>query len=105
MSTFQEAREHFEPLCEVYVGEDARGNERLFIGVIVTGDRIDGCGSIGQRIPVQSRSAEELLKWIWTYPDELNRAMETELAESLGDTVGILEWYPATPEERAEGQR
>lgn len=100
MSTFAEAREHFEPLCEVYVGETPQGHERLFIGEILTADRIDGCSSLGQQIPVSSRPAEELLKWIWTYPAELNRTMETELAESLGGTVDIGEWYPAIPEER-----
>lgn len=105
MSTFQEAREHYEPLFEVYVGETPQGTERLFIGEILTADRIDGCGSLEQRIPVPSRGAEELLDWIWTYPDELNRAMQTDLAESLGSTVNILEWYPATPEEREEVRR
>ncbi len=100
MSTFEEARAHFEPLYEVYIGHTPDGRERLFIGEIVTGDRIDGCESLGQRIPVNPRRAEELLEWIWSYPDELNRAMEAELAEALGNTVEIVEWYPATPEER-----
>lgn len=100
MITFEEARAQFEPLSEVYIGHAPDGRERLFIGEIVTGDRIDGYGSIGRRIPVKPRSVEELLEWIWTYPDELNRAMETELAEALGDTVEIVEWYPPTPEER-----
>lgn len=40
MSTFQEAREHYSPLCEVYVGTCPRGNERLFIGELLTADRI-----------------------------------------------------------------
>lgn len=85
MSTFEEARAHFEPLYEVYISHAPDGRERLFIGEIVTGDRIDRCGSIGRRIPVKPRSAEKLLKWIWTYPDELNRAMEAELRRRSGD--------------------
>lgn len=103
MSTFAEAREHYEPLCEVYVAPETLGEgEWLLFGEILPRamDNIDASFETKHRIPVQSRSAEELLKWIWSYPDELNRALEADLSESLGDAIQIREWYPPTPEER-----
>ncbi|WP_248911080.1 hypothetical protein [Halocatena marina] len=100
MSTFEEARAHYEPLAEVWIGEAEDGQERLFVGEIDP-DRITGrYGSVLRRLPVKSRGALELIEWIESGPDELNRAMEAELPGALGKTVDILEWYPATPEER-----
>lgn len=103
-----DVREHFGPLCEVYIGRTPYPDEQeqLIIGEI-NPYTLREKGEISdqplQRIPVQPRSAEDLINWIKNAPDELDRALEGDLHEVL--TRGILERYPPIPEFREVSAR
>lgn len=108
MTISDDVREHYGPLTEVYIGETPFPDEqeRLIIGEINPYVlRQNGEISVQplQRIPVKKRSAEDLIDWIRSYPDELDRALDADVREVLAR--GILERYPPTPEEREVPER
>lgn len=105
MSTFEEARAHYGPLCEVYIAPEILGDgEWILCGEILPRamDEIDARFENKQRIPISSRPAKEVRDWIRSAPDELNRALNATIPDAFGTRVKIYEWYPATPEEREE---
>lgn len=103
MSTFAEARQHYGPLCEVYIAPEILGDgEWILFGEILPRamDDIDARVENKQRIPVSPRPAEDLLDWIESSPAELNRTLNATIPDAFGSNVKIYEWYPPTPEER-----
>lgn len=107
MSDFEALRERFSPLAEVYIGRADDGSEWLYIGEINGTSmyrRSEDKRFHLERIPVQPREPCDLAEWIQSGPDELNRAMDADLPDALGDTVGISESYPPI-EEIEEGER
>lgn len=100
MSSFEDAREHYGPLFEVYIGESEHGAEMLYIGEIIPGGVP---GTIDRRIPVKPRSGAEMVDWIESGPDELNRVVEADLPEEYEETIGLYEWYPPLPAEMSDG--
>lgn len=98
------AREHFEPLTEVWIASarcPERTREWLSIGELSAIDahnrRQYDRGDL-RRIPVSPRSAEELRAWIKSAPDELNRALDGDLPDDLHWSIEIEECYPAIEE-------
>ncbi len=98
------AREHFEPLTEVWIAQarsPARSREWLYLGELSAVDghnrRQHDRGEL-RRIPVKPRSAEALRAWIKSGPDELNRALEGDLPDDLHWSIEVEEHYPAVPE-------
>lgn len=96
-STFERLREENSPLFEVYIGRGAMtGREKLYIGEIDEfeqhDDDLDEWVEI-ERIPVKPRDALDLVEWIQSGPDELNRALDGDLPADIGRTIGIEEKY------------
>lgn len=106
MTIPDDVRTEYEPLSEVWIGRTPYPDEQecLLIGEI-NPYPLRQNGEISeqplQRIPVKKRSAEELIDWIESAPDELDRALEGDLYEVL--SRDIIERYPPVPQEVIEG--
>lgn len=50
-------------------------------------EKTDARWETKRRIPVSSRPADELLDWIESAPDELNRALNGEIPDAFGSNV------------------
>lgn len=102
--SLQAAREHFEPLSEVWIAQSVhpeRTREWIYLGELSAVDghnrRQHDRGEL-RRIPVSSRSAGDLIEWIKNGPDELNRALDGDLPDDLYWSVRVEERYPAIEE-------
>lgn len=100
------ARDHFEPLSEVWIAQarsPARSREWIYLGVLCAVDghnrRQRDRGPL-RRIPVSPRSPEDLLAWIKSGPDELNRALDGDFPDDLGWSIEVEERYPSVAEVR-----
>lgn len=104
MTDIEDIRERFEPLAEVWIAQSsdpARSREWVYLGALAA---VDGHnrqhhdrGEL-RRIPISPRSAEKLIEWVKSGPDELNRALEGDLPDDLGWSIEVEERYPAVPE-------
>lgn len=102
--SFQAARDHFEPLSEIWLAQSRdpeRTREWIYIGVLSAVDArnrgLHGRGEL-RRIPVSPRPADELVAWIKTGPGELNRALDGDLPDDIGWSIKIEERYPSLEE-------